>query len=730
MVVSQLIDSIEYEENKGIEKTDNDLEVSLYKIKLYETDVLIALGKINNKYKKYNVSFASVYLVLDEKEKIYQIGVYEFFHSEKENYKDDEGDLDITLFEGPLLYNYVTEKYIKNTLQNIKLILDLDEEGDEKGDEKGDKGDKGDEEEQLDKQLDRFEDDDNDDQIMETERDVKKITRNYRHNISDIWINIHLKNDKFKIKDNEGGGDCLFATIRDAFNSIGISSNVTFLREKLASNVTDEMFDSYKENFDMYNKQIDESSEELNKISIQGKKLSPLYLDLKKLLKSSAYKADDKFQEKKEKLKEVKKYKTELLKLQAQKKEHQTHIDNAQALMTHFGFMKNIDNIVKFRDYVRTSNFWADSASISILEETFNFKIIILESDNYKSGEYSNILQCGDMVPDSISKSGDFKPYYYIITDHTINPIPHYKLIGYDNKNIFRFHEIPYYIKEMIKSKCMGSKGKSLYDYIPKFQKYNGTYKGDDKGGDDKGGDDKGGDDKGGDDKGGDDKGGDDKGGDDKGGDEVELTPSPSKDDNNLFNENIIFQFYSKSMDSKPGKGKGEIIPKDNISEFNELVAKSKKEKINWRRTLSNFHIATFKLDKYKKEGLKWTSVEHYYQANKYINELQLYYLFSINSGSELSKNPKLAKIAGGKSKASQKYRQELGFPTVILNPAFFKNGYNEKIMEDGQRAKYTQNKTERELLLLTKKAKLQHYSKNNEPVIFYDTMRIRDEFS
>ena len=53
MVVSQLIESIEYRENKGIEKSDNDLEVALYKIKLYNTDVLIALGKLNNKYKNY-----------------------------------------------------------------------------------------------------------------------------------------------------------------------------------------------------------------------------------------------------------------------------------------------------------------------------------------------------------------------------------------------------------------------------------------------------------------------------------------------------------------------------------------------------------------------------------------------------------------------------------------------------------------------------------------------------
>ena len=104
---------------------------------------------------------------------------------------------------------------------------------------------------------------------------------------------------------------------------------------------------------------------------------------------------------------------------------HQKYIENAEDLMSHFNFMKNVDSISKFREFVKTADFWADSASISILEEVYNFKIIILESDNYHNGEYSNILQCGDMVPDSIVKSNEFKQYYYIIEDHKTKPIPH-----------------------------------------------------------------------------------------------------------------------------------------------------------------------------------------------------------------------------------------------------------------------------------------------------------------
>ena len=86
-------------------------------------------------------------------------------------------------------------------------------------------------------------------------------------------------------------------------------------------------------------------------------------------------------------------------KLQEKKKQLMKDIENTSDLMSNFSFMKNINNLSNFRDYVRTSKFWADSSSISILEETFNFKFIILDSNNYKSGEYQNVLQCGDMVP-------------------------------------------------------------------------------------------------------------------------------------------------------------------------------------------------------------------------------------------------------------------------------------------------------------------------------------------
>ena len=230
----------------------------------------------------------------------------------KKKYLDDEGDIDITLLEGPLLYKYVTDSFIKNTMENVELMEDIDDEA--KTEEKEEK------EEIFDNvELKRLDDDDDDDREYEMETQIKRIQNNYKYNSTDNWINKFLKNNKFKLKNNEGGGDCLFATIRDAFNSIGISVSVNQLRHKLANNIPDKTYETYKENYDLLINQLNKSKENLNNIIAKGKDISKLYLDLKKLLKSNAYKKDDKNKEKKIKLKDVKKYKSELEKLQKNK---------------------------------------------------------------------------------------------------------------------------------------------------------------------------------------------------------------------------------------------------------------------------------------------------------------------------------------------------------------------------------------------------------------------------
>ena len=108
-----------------------------------------------------------------------------------------------------------------------------------------------------------------------------------------------------------------------------------------------------------------------------------------------------------------------------------------------------------------------------------------------------------------------------------------------------------------------------------------------------------------------------------------------------LFDENIVFQFYSRSQNKLPGKGAGEKISPESENKFAEL----RKIK-NWRKVLSNFYIEPFTSD-----NLTWNSVEHLYHALKFKKgHPEFYKQFSLESDSAFSKEPLLAKAAGGKT--------------------------------------------------------------------------------
>ena len=188
------------------------------------------------------------------------------------------------------------------------------------------------------------------------------------------------------------------------------------------------------------------------------------------------------------------------------------------------------------------------------------------------------------------------------------------------------------------------------------------------------------------------------------------------KDD--LFDPSIVFQFYSKSRDLEPGKGSGEKIPDDKIPEYEEL-SKIK----NWRKMLSNFYESEFTLD-----DKRWLSVEHYYQGAKFKKENPDFYeQFSLDSDSDISKDPNLAKSAGGKSGKS---KGKIIRPSNIkMDKDFFLDNRSSNEMKRAQREKYKQNEELKRMLLLTKDAKLTHFSRGSPPIVFNETMELRKEF-
>jgi predicted NAD-dependent protein-ADP-ribosyltransferase YbiA (DUF1768 family) len=671
MVLSKLDpNNVSYPELKSVDSGDLKTEANLYQLEIEGVDVIIAVGNGKNTFEEYNIRYFPIYLVKSNN-KVVQIGVYEIKASDYLTYLDDYNNLDVEKMNEPLIYSFATKSFLN------KLRLEPDVplrriEGIHK--EEGEVTDSENEEEEENIEYTEFyeiPDERKDIFILtkgvpippllqeESSKKAKDYREKYHQSPSDTWVEKFMMNTNYTINDNEGGGDCLFATIRDAFSSIVQQTSVNKLRRKLSDEATDDVFFGYKEHYDMYNAAL---IKDTNKI----KELESEYLLLKQRLQNTIDRNEQKII-----VEEAKKVKNEHDRIVEEKKV-------TSQMLKEYKFMKGIDTLEKFKSKIRKCDFWADTWAISTLERVLNIKLIILSNEAYRSGDIKNVLQCGQLNDKILENKKIFTPEFYIMVDYTGD---HYKIIGYKKKLIFKFSEIPYDIKKMIAEKCL-EKNSGPFALIPDFQKFKATLKKTVM----------------------------------KEEDYEELSESKLK---GLYNDNTVLLFYSKSNDKPlPGKGAGETIPNEKMIEYAELATIPQ-----WRKKLSNFWVEPFSMDNHQ-----WASVEHYYQASKFKKTHPDFYLsFSLDSGTDLSKDPTMAKSAGGKS---GKYKGELLRPIeVTIDPDFFGKRHK-KEMYAAQYAKFTQNADLKKLLLATNDAKLTHHTKGAPPIVFDDLMLIRDKIS
>jgi len=344
--------------------------------------------------------------------------------------------------------------------------------------------------------------------------------------------------------------------------------------------------------------------------------------------------------------------------------------------------MKDLTSLEKFREFMLTRNYWADTWAISTLEKLLNIKVILLSEEAYETGDFDAIMQCGQLNDNELEDVGKFVPDYYIMTSYTGN---HYKSISYKDKLLFKFREIPYDVKIMIINKCL-EKNAGPYYLIQDFRNFKtrlGLAANE---------------------------------GEPEGDDDEYLT-------RDLYDRDTVFSFYSKANGSqKPGKGSGESIKSEDLSKYKVLQSIK-----DWRRKLDDSWIVPFQLD-----GHRWNSVEHYFLASQFKKGFPDFYSkFTVESGTDISKDLEIARIAGSKSgKTKDRLVRE---SKITIDPDFYKLGTNpifEVERKKALQAKFSGNLELKNMLLETKTAKLVHFVRSKGHVVDTLLLEVRKELA
>jgi len=558
-----------YEENRNLEDEDIGYESPIYNITIFDKHFLLTIGKERKLLTKKNCYYLPVYL-MNQHQVQCQIGAFEYETTKEtqeerlKSFRDSSGDIDLNRLGDIIFYSFADYDYFQNI--NIDVSPSILTDMEKKYAEKITHADiEGVNNEYI--ELEVFELDENDIKItksmLKTEKVLKEgifeldktvklpntlveetkeqslvAKKEYRERKNSAWIETYMKNNYYDIVETNDNGDCLFDTIRIAYEQIGYKTTIQKLRAIVAKEATEEMFSEYRELYQGALGEKDDIEKEMRKLVLINKELkkrlktvTPTDKDQRNNIMKDAIEIAEKHKDLKEK-----------------------SIDN-EKLLSEFMFMKNVNTLEKLREYIQMSVFWADNWAISVLEKQLNMKLIIFSENSYEQDDKNNVLQC---TISGLSHTDDnFSPDFYIFTTYSGL---HYRLITYKNKRLFKFSEIPYDIKIMIVIKCM-ERNSGIFNKIQEFRNFKSKIGVQDNDESDHA-------------------------------TEVEYTDLP------LIDNETIFCFYNKSNAvTKPGKGPNESISTSKIREYSDLGLKKYS---NWRRKLDDDWETLFTIDNMK----------------------------------------------------------------------------------------------------------------------------------
>ena len=439
MVRSVLDDTINYPEVRALDVEDREYDAPVYDARILKKPVVIALGQARYAFVEKNVIYYPIYIVNQDAVSS-QIGVYEVLADRVPHILDEDGDVGIGELGQPLLYSYVTPALLVEDARSAPKEINIAPQPKEASEDEEE-----DEEEYMDdavvEQLPPLDE--------QGAIDAKRERSEFAPGPDASWIQRYLSNGNYGIVDNEGAGECLFATIRDGMKNIGQDVTVEGLRAILVDHADKAVFDNYRGLYTDALENLQTLEKELRALAKQHREL--------KVRKSQAQ--DRNVQA--------------VLVAQAEEvaekhREAKAHKAQAARFLAEWEWMKGIDTLEAFHARLQTCEFWGDTWAISTLEVALNIKLVLFSREAYEEGDLDNVLQCGQMNDSTLEEHGIFDPQFYIMLGYMED---HYTLITYKDRGAFAFKELPYDVKRLIVDKCL-ERMAGAYSLIPEFREF------------------------------------------------------------------------------------------------------------------------------------------------------------------------------------------------------------------------------------------------------------------
>ena len=408
MVVSKIDTSITYSELFDIAKQDKGKQHELYQIEVKNVEIIIAIGSTQKTLELNNIIFFPIYLV-DKNKKCYQIGVFEIYFNDYATMYNDNGELVVENLDDPLIYSFIDSKWLhEHRLEPDLRMNDYDKDTD---------GDDFSQNQELSYRISKTksfaipkerenlfilaENTPNHISVLEEEtfNEAQNIRQKYHVKDGDNWMQQYMKNPHYSIEDVESNGDCFFATIRQAFASIGQITTVEQLRTRLTQEIDENLLEHYKELFNSIDTEWKLNKSKLSEIKTNFEEL--------KQLKKNTINSDEQIS-----------LGSQIDKLKQQAEVYKNELKMSGDLIKEYKFMKGVKTIEQMKRKILQSDYWADNWSITTMEGALNIKLILMSSQEYYENKGSSlVINCGQLNKKFLNDNQNYNPEFYLILE-------------------------------------------------------------------------------------------------------------------------------------------------------------------------------------------------------------------------------------------------------------------------------------------------------------------------